>query len=56
MSGSTTPEPSLELPPSVISSFDPIKRGTITVEEAHKLFTMYVDPISPPTFWLIGRF
>lgn len=43
MSGTGTPEPSQELPPSVISSFDPIKRGVITVEEAHKLFTMSVN-------------
>jgi len=43
MSGASTPEPNPELPPSVISSFDPIKRGVINVEEANKLFTMFVD-------------
>ena len=52
MDNSSTPEPSPELPPSVISSFDPIKRGVITVEEANKLFTMFVDRSPHATFWL----
>ena len=50
--GASTPEPNPELPPSVISSFDPIKRGVITVEEANKLFTMSVDRSPPELFWL----
>jgi hypothetical protein len=49
----STPEPTHELPPSVISSFDPIKRGVITIEEADKLFTMSVDRSLPATIWLI---
>ena len=55
MSRVNTPEPNPELPPSVISSFDPIKRGIITVEEANKLFTMSVDMSPSPTSRLIGR-
>jgi len=53
MSGASTPEPNPELPPSVISSFDPIKRGVISVEEAEKLFTMSVVRFSPAIPWLI---
>lgn len=58
-SRTTTPEPNLELPPSVISSFDPIKRGTITVDEANKLFTMSVHVPSLeafPLIWALARY
>lgn len=54
MSGASTPDPTQELPPSVISSFDPIKRDVITVEEANKLFTMSVNRSLPATLWLMA--